>query len=228
MKALVVDSATNRLTVGAKNDDKIFISIYDIGMHQSQSLIPAIDNALKQVDLSSKDLDYTALCLGPGSFTGLRIAISALKAIELTNNVPLYGISTLDVYAQPYLEFDIPVLSCLDAKKDKFYASLYENGSKTLEDGDYEASEIADAIKKYPKVFIAGTDAALLKEILSQNSQLNNTKLFVSKVLPPPAESLFEIAEEQIKKGLKPLQDYDGPVYLRASEAEVKLTSSKA
>jgi len=228
MKALVVDSATNRLTVGAKNEDKVFISIYDIGMHQSQSLIPAIDNALKQVDLTAKDLDYTALCLGPGSFTGLRIAISALKAIELTNNVPLYGISTLDVYAQPYLGFDVPVLSCLDAKKDKYYAALFENGSKTLEDGDYETSELVAAIKKFTKVFIAGTDAKLLKDILSQEADLKGTSLFVSQVLPPPAESLFTIAEEQIKKGATPLQDYDGPVYLRASEAEVKLTSSKA
>ena len=57
MKALSIDGAISRLTVSAKNDDKIFTSIYDIGMRQSESLVPAIDYVLEKVDLKSSDLD---------------------------------------------------------------------------------------------------------------------------------------------------------------------------
>ena len=82
MKALSIDCAVSRLMISAKNDDKIFTSIYDIGMKQSESIVPAIDYALEEVLLSPSELDYTAITLGPGSFTGLRLGISAAKAIE--------------------------------------------------------------------------------------------------------------------------------------------------
>ena len=124
MKALVIDCAISRLSIAAKNEDKICCATYDIGMKQSEILINSIDYVLKNVDLQTSELDYTALTVGPGSFTGLRLGISALKAIQLAYNVPVYGISSLDIYGFPFNDFDLPVLCAIDAHKEKFYAKI--------------------------------------------------------------------------------------------------------
>ena len=102
MKALAIDCACSRLTVAAKNEDKTCTAIYDIGMRQSETLVPAIDFVLEKCSLAKNELDYTTLTIGPGSFTGLRLGISALKAIECSAGTPVYGISSLETYAFPY------------------------------------------------------------------------------------------------------------------------------
>ena len=71
------------MTIAAKNEDiKASLSL-DMGQKQSQKLLPAIDYVLSQVELKPADLDYTALTSGPGTFTGLRLAFSALKTYIL-------------------------------------------------------------------------------------------------------------------------------------------------
>ena len=107
MKALALDTAISCITISAKNDEYLASLTLDIGMRQSEKLLPAIDYVLKQADLAAADLDYTVLTEGPGSFTGLRLGFAALKAIELFgNDIPLYGINSLDAYAWPFMDFD--------------------------------------------------------------------------------------------------------------------------
>ena len=96
MNALAIDCAVSRLTISAKKDEKIVAVILDIGMKQSESLVPTIDYVLEKIELSPAELDYTVLTNGPGSFTGLRLAISAVKSINLAYNIPVYGISSLE------------------------------------------------------------------------------------------------------------------------------------
>ena len=86
MKALCVDSASSRMTVSAKNEEDCVSLTLDIGPSQSQELLPAIDYVLNKTGLKPQDLDYMALCKGPGTFTGLRLAFAALKAIALKNS----------------------------------------------------------------------------------------------------------------------------------------------
>lgn len=226
MKALAVDSAVSRLTIAAKNDDKVCIAIYDIGMKQSETLVNAIDYVLSKVEITAAELDYTTVCAGPGSFTGLRLGYSALKAIELANNVPVYAIPSLKAYSAAYDDFGIPVLSGINANKDRFYAALTSGSNYLLEDGDYEYSQIVAEVNKHEKVFVCGPDTEDFCNILMENGC--NSKLIRAKTNAPAVEMMFRIAEEKIEKGEKPMEDYDGPVYLRASEAEIKLNEKNA
>ena len=91
MKALAIDGAISRLTIAAKNDDKICTTVFDIGMRQSEILVPSIESVLEKVNLSSSELDYITITIGPGSFTGLRLAISAAKAIKRKQRAPRAG-----------------------------------------------------------------------------------------------------------------------------------------
>lgn len=219
MKALAVDSAVSKLTIAAKNDDKVCTAIYNIGMKQSETIVPAIDYVLSKAGLTTSDLDYLTLTSGPGSFTGLRLSFSALKAIELATGKSLYGHSSLKTFAYPYLDFNKPVLSVIDANKDRFYAAIYSADKTILCDGDYSVEEIIKSLENIDEVIIAGPDNLKFEQLLLNENK--TIKTIVPQNQPVTTETLFTLSEEDIKKGTAPLQDYDGPVYLRASEAEI-------
>ena len=225
MKALVIDAAASCMHIAAKNDDfKASLSL-DLGQKQSQKLLPSIDYILSQLELKASELDYTALTSGPGTFTGLRLAFSALKAIELAHNVPVYGIPSLEAYAFPFQAFDGTVVSVIDAKKDRFFAAIYENGRQICEAEDTTAESVAAKLDKSKKILLCGPDAAVFSEELKKID--SSLKLTVFDSQPVPTESLFTIAESMIEQKIEPLADYDGPVYIRKSEAESKLESQK-
>ena len=224
MNILVLDCAVSKISIAVKFDDKMIAQTYDIGMRQSEILVPAIDDILQKAGITAEDLDFSAITIGPGSFTGLRLGISALKAIELAYNVPIYGVSSLQVYSYAAKNLGLPVLCCIDANKDRFYACIYdENGNEILPDGDYETSELIDKID-FDKLLITGPDAKKFYDILSNSNVHTHLKPYLLKNYDNYAACLIEIAEKMYKNNESPLQDYDGPVYLRASEAELKLT----
>ena len=223
MNILVLDCAVSKISIAVKFDDKMIAQTYDIGMRQSEILVPAIDDILQKAGITAGDLDFSAITIGPGSFTGLRLGISALKAIELAYNVPVYGISSLKVYSYAYKNLGFPVLCCIDANKNRFYACLYdENGNEILSDGDYEADSIIEKLN-FDKILVTGPDSQKFYDILCSSNVQNGVKPYILRNSDNYAACLFEIAEKMYANNESPLQDYDGPVYLRASEAELKL-----
>lgn len=224
MNILALDCAVTRISLAVKTESKFISSTYDIGMRQSEILVPSIDELLKKADINAADLNATTLTIGPGSFTGLRLGISALKAIELAYGVPVYGISSLEAYAFPYMNLDYPVISCIDANKDKFYCRITDGEKCLLEDGDWEVEKIIEAAGRLDKALICGPDAAKLADLLVK--ALPEKKYLLPATPAMTAEALISITENLIEKKAEPLKDFDGPVYLRASEAELKLNAN--
>lgn len=221
MKALAIDSAASDMIIAAKNENiKATISL-DLGQKQSKEILPAIDYILKKVELEPKNLDYSVLCSGPGTFTGLRLAFSALKAIELAHNVPVYGVPSLEAYAFPFKDFTAQIVSVIDAKKDQFFAAVYRNGGIIKQAEDTTAEKILGSLEKDKEIILAGPDAKVFGDELRNLDP--NLKIIFTRFQPPTTESLFEIAEKMIEQKKSPLADYDGPVYLRKSEAELSL-----
>lgn len=223
MNILVLDCAVTKLSIAVKTEDKFISQTYDIGMRQSEILVPTIDEILSKAGITAADLNYSALTIGPGSFTGLRLGISALKAIELAYNVPVYGISSLTIYSYAYKDLGLPILTCIDANKDKFYACLSDQNSLILEEGDYEVEEIISKLNGLSKVLVAGPDAQKLADIIKENT--NDIEVLTTRASAMTTEALVAITEDKISKGEATLKDFDGPVYLRASEAELALKS---
>lgn len=223
MNILVIDCAVTKLSLGLKTEDKFISFTYDIGMRQSEILVPTINELLQKAGITAQELNYSALTVGPGSFTGLRLGISALKAIELAYNVPIYGISSLKVYEYPYIDINIPIICCIDANKDKFYARITEGQTVLLDDGDYEVSDIFEFVKNFEKVLICGPGAEKLSELIKSISDMD---ILLPKVDSQSTEALIKITQTLINNGEPTLKDFDGPVYLRASEAEIKLNNN--
>ena len=118
----------------------------------------------------------------------------------------------------------VPVVCAVDAKKNRFYNRVELNGKIIVEDGDFEVEAIKEKLKQINSdtFFVCGSDAKLFIERLKA---LNfNKKLFCMNSISNETENLFKIAEEMIAKKIPSLKDFEGPVYIRASEAEEKLT----
>lgn len=240
MKALAIDTSTSKFTVAAKNGEHSVSTVYDIGMKQSEFLLPAIDYALEKANLKPCDLDCSVITAGPGSFTGLRLAFAACKALTLANGTPLYTVPTLEAMAWAYRELPFYVVPLIDAKKSRFYAAVYRKGETVLEPGDYEIEKILECIKNNTKnrkniskfgesnchLLLIGDDAKLFMERVNDDEKLSAIKndyqlsIINSHLI---TDSLFEMAEKMIGKNVPPAQDYDAPLYIRASEAEEKL-----
>ncbi|MCR5079752.1 MAG: tRNA (adenosine(37)-N6)-threonylcarbamoyltransferase complex dimerization subunit type 1 TsaB [Treponema sp.] len=221
MNALSIDCAVSELTVAAKKDRQTVKLSLDIGMKQSEKILPAIDYVMKEAGLTPSDLDYTTCTLGPGTFTGLRLGLSALKALTLANNTPLYAVPSLDLYAHPYKSSNEIVLSVLESKEDEFFHSFYKNGEKLRAEEDASIEEILKQIDKESSVLVCGPGAKTFVERTSEISQLHRVHCYTPE--NDACKSLFEIAEEMIANKKEPLKDYDGPLYVRKSEAEIVL-----
>ncbi len=237
MKALAIDTAVSKITVSAKNGDMAATQILDIGMKQSESLLPAVADVMNKVSLQMSGLDFLSICKGPGSFTGLRLGYACIKALEMVSEKPLFAYSTLDVYAEPFMNLPFVVLSAIDAHKGKFYFKAFEDGKEVFPEGDYTIEKITGFIKRHGsgKDFISvGQESEALKKLICENESTkeifcpeknpeNAKKIYSAPFSYNAADSLFTLAEKDFLAGKKGIEDYSGPVYLRLSEAEENL-----
>ncbi len=125
---LAIDTSGSYLTVLASKNGEVF-SVYlpDCAMKHSVSIMPAVDEALKKANMTLADCDFFAAVVGAGSFTGIRIGISAAKGFCLATGKPSLPVTSFDVGA--YNGIDEGKKLCLvDAMHDSYYVCGYENG----------------------------------------------------------------------------------------------------
>ena len=127
MKILAIDTSSDCCSVAILEDDKIIkeIELKDEKTH-SQKLMPLIDSLLKACHYNIKDFDLFACSKGPGSFTGIRIGISTIKAFADATNKPIIGISSLKSLAYNIDSSDSYVVSLIDAKHENVYWGIFE------------------------------------------------------------------------------------------------------
>ncbi len=225
MKALAVDTSVTKISLSAWNGDTHASLIIQAELKQSEKLVPAIEYVLQQAKLEVKDLEFLAVSLGPGTFTGLRLGISALKAISLATGAPLYGIPTLDAYQPAFSDYKGTLVPVVDAKKERFYLSVWRNGTKSLEDSDLSAEDALKIFDPEEELLLVGDDAPLFKEKLLELRPLQKCSIFNGSLCV--SDMLIVMAEKLFTAKASPLQDYDGPVYIRKSEAEENAEKNK-
>ncbi len=222
MKAIAIDTSISSITISVINEEKKASTILNIGMKQSETLLPAIDNVMQYAGLEKEELEFAVISKGPGSFTGLRLGFAAVKALECAYRIPVYGLDSLKIWAKEFENFNKPVLSVIDAKKDKFYAALYNEGQCTKESGDYTKEEIFSFIKDKKELIVTGPDALMFEKLI--NEDLPEIKTYAPTILADISESMFILAVEMKDNGESPLKPFDGPEYLRDSDAKISET----
>lgn len=126
MNILAVDSTTERLVVAAEIDGKYFEKVSDENIKRHNGLLLAyVDEVLHALDAVLADVDVFAAVCGPGSFTGIRVGVAAVKAFALALNKPAVAVDALALIGYGKKgEF----ITAIDARNDNYYAAMFSGG----------------------------------------------------------------------------------------------------
>jgi tRNA threonylcarbamoyladenosine biosynthesis protein TsaB len=222
VNVLAVDTATEALGLALRAGEHTRAELVQAGFRHSETLLPHVRRLLADSGLRPGELDLIVCSLGPGSFTGIRIGLAAVKGLAFAarpGGVPLTGVSTLEGLAWRYRRQSFPVAVVNASLRRRFHAGLFRRG---LLEGEYleaELEELAARLAGHPVLALAGSGAERLYEKLASRRGEQGLQLDAS---PAPADpvGLLEAGLEHFRRNgpaPEPL-----PLYLRKSEAEIQ------
>ncbi|MDY6862498.1 MAG: tRNA (adenosine(37)-N6)-threonylcarbamoyltransferase complex dimerization subunit type 1 TsaB [Thermodesulfobacteriota bacterium] len=223
--ALEASTQTGSIALFADGNLLIEFLVNPYTANHSESLMPAVDRVLTEGNIPLKEIDFYAVSIGPGSFTGLRVGISIMKGLALATGKPLVGISTLDVLAynipfSPYL-----ICPIIDARKKQVYTALYMADNKgTLKKVREEYAVYPDelALNIYEKAIFLGSGVKTYKDVIKSTARY--PVIFAPENLNYPRASILGIlGMEKVHANEFLDPDHFIPNYIRPSEAELNL-----
>ena len=167
MKILALETSAKAVSAAVSENGRILASGYqDTGLTHSRTLMPIVEHILKNTDLKLSDMDAIAVAVGPGSFTGIRIGVSAAKGLAFSVDKPAVGVSTLAAMARNAAFADGLIVCAMDARRSQVYNANFsaENGVLTRLTPDRAVSldELAEEIRNDPRPITLVGDGAHL------------------------------------------------------------------
>lgn len=219
MKLLAMDTSNQTLAVAVLEDEKVLAHFQlNRKMNHSLTLMPAIETVMEASGLTPTDLDRIVVAKGPGSYTGIRIAVTTAKTLAETLAIELTTVSSLAVIAGNN-PTDKWVVSLMDARRNNVYAGVYrwEKGQliSVIADQHIALSDLLDTIKE-PALFVGET---------SKFSEQIEAALPHAELADSDAENLPSgIVLGRLGFRATPISDIHGlvPEYLKRVEAEEK------
>src|SRR3978361_955387 len=136
MRVLAIDTALEACAAAVLDTEQgpVANESLPMGRGPAEDLIPLIARVMRKADMPYSALDRIAVTTGPGSFTGLRVGISAARGIALAAAKPVVGVTTLAVYAAPHLREhgEHPILSAIDARHEHVYFQVVGGDGTSL------------------------------------------------------------------------------------------------
>jgi tRNA threonylcarbamoyladenosine biosynthesis protein TsaB len=169
MLILAVDTALDACAAAVLDTDADKLIAHDSQTMQrghAEALMPLLARVIKDSGVGFVDLDRIAVTTGPGSFTGLRVGISAARGIGLAAGKPVVGVTTLAAYAAPLLREhgENPILSAIDARHDHVYFQLVSGDGASLISARVAPIEEALAAMKFGALQLVGNAAKILAD----------------------------------------------------------------
>ena len=228
MIILAVDSSTPVQGVAIvdekKNKEENFLNT---GLTHSEQLLPAINQTLKQAKITLANIEAFALTQGPGSFTGLRIGIATIKGLAQVSGKKIVAIPTLDALAYNLWGYEGIICPILNARRNEVYTALYEmQAEEVVRISDYQAvnpEELAEILlKKEKPVTFLGDGVLVYKDLFAE--KLSSKACWAPlHNLMVRASSVGILALQKLAQGIFDDLFTLEPMYIRRSEAEVKL-----
>ena len=223
MKALAIDTSNLVMGVSVIVDGTVVGELTtNMKKNHSVRLMPAIESLLKEVDVEPNQLDKIIVAKGPGSYTGVRIGVSVAKTMAWALNIPITGVSSLEVVAQNGKYFDGLVCPLFDGRRGQIYTGLYGNVDGTFqliqEERIIQLTDWIDMLKEdSKKVLFLGNDLSLHIEKIKE---LMGTRAVFGQIADHSPRA-SELAAVGIAR-----EDEDPhaftPSYLQLAEAEAK------
>lgn len=165
MRILAIDSSAVCASCALLEDGKLIGEQYlNVGLTHSQTLMPLVEHLLAAAHVKPAQVDGFAVNSGPGSFTGIRIGVAAVKGMAFAQEKPCVGVSTLESMAYLFEGFDGVVCGTMDARCQQVYQALFEvrNGQviRLCEDRALTIAELTAELKGLGKPVLLTGDGA--------------------------------------------------------------------
>ena len=180
MVTILVDSSNTNLSVGLARDNLILESIsYEAWQRQSEYMIPELNKLLEKYSICKEDIKEVVVAIGPGSYTGVRIAITIAKTIATVLDAKLYPVSSLRVQK----DCKNPSICLINARSGRSYIGVYEDKKTILEDQIMRNEDVLKYIQEHPSYSVCGNTDYLgikgvepnnIKEMLELKNSLNS------------------------------------------------------
>ena len=222
MLILSIESSGETASAAVVTENKVLAEINIANkLTHSETLMPMIDFLLRAADINLSSVDFIALGVGPGSFTGLRIGAATAKAVCRGADKKLIPVPSLDALAFNIIVSDAIIVPVMDARRGQVYSCIYENkNGRQIKLTEYMAEDleiIFDIVLKYERevIFLGDGSDAFYDRILARSKNFN--------IAPPNlrlqrAASVGLLAsrrvDEAVGHGANPL------IYLRKPQAE--------
>lgn len=224
MKILALETSAVAASAAVCEDEALIAQSFQrTGLTHSATLMPMVESMLKNAGLTLAEIDVIAVAAGPGSFTGLRIGVSAAKGLAWSTNKPCAGVSTLEAMAWQLSGMEGVVCAAMDARRQQVYNALFE-----LQDGkpirltpdraislDELQSELANIAKNQ---ILVGDGAVLCYNTLQSNG--HPVRLAPPHLQFQSAWGVARCALEQARAGRLTDAAELVPNYHRLSQAE--------
>ena len=205
MNSLILDCSCG-MNVFVLSGKDVFFSCDSNNKKHTDDLLVAVDSLLAQAGLSIHDIQNIGVCAGPGSFTGIRVAVSMVKGLAVNLKAKIFEMSNFDAFCG--IE-DEKYVCVLDGFSNFVYAR-FVNGNDVL-DECIDAKELAEKVKtgEFGKVYV-----------LLEKTQNTLNKNEIQSII---AENNIVLAfNKKLEKGDCVALNQISPVYLRASQAEIE------
>lgn len=223
MRVLSIDTSTMMSSIAILEDDNI---IGDISISQEQThsemLMTLLERLLNDLRLELTDIDLFSVAKGPGSFTGLRIGMTSIKAIAQALDKKIIGVSTLEAMAFSILNGG-NVLSIIDARGDRYFAGLFKWSQAKLETVFEELineKDLIEVISKLDNVTIVGEAISKLSDSIKNDEKVTLSPASLNNGI---GKNLCVLGKEKFENGKEDSYFDLTPNYLRKSQAEINL-----
>lgn len=224
MNILVIDTASPLEIIAACAGESAVETSALVNTSHSVTILETIDRCLKKLGLAPGDLDVIAVGVGPGSFTGIRIAVSMARMLAQVLGKPLVGIQTQLIYAVCIeAERGDNVLVAFDAKKGRVFGALYRKSvhplapEEVVAPGDYPIQRLLERVDSSRPTFLIGDGIEKYHEAVSALE-----KRVIIREFAPSGKIICGLAFDAFRKNPGGYGDYNKviPCYARRSDAE--------
>ena len=180
MIAILLDSSNTNLSVGIAKDNLLLESIsYEAWQQQSEHMIPELSKLLEKYGVNKNDIEEVVVAMGPGSYTGVRIAITIAKTIAVALNTKLYPVSSLRVLK----DGDVPSICLINARSGRSYFGVFKGNDIIIGDRIMKNDEVLAYIAEHPGYSVCGDTKYLglegkqtnnIQEMLNLKEALND------------------------------------------------------
>jgi tRNA threonylcarbamoyladenosine biosynthesis protein TsaB len=222
MNLLAIDAACSVLSVAVSRDSDYYYGQTEAGMKHSELVMEIINKQMEKAEMKPADLNGILCMGGPGSFTGLRIGFSIAKGLALSLNIPFAPVPTLECIAYSAIGLSLPVIQ---ARKDAYFYSLFNDGRRITEDSDGDKDQISEEIKKYTRenknINITGPAAQDIYDTLPE--EIKSFCIYSCNIKGYAAELIKLAKNKNLFYTDNTAYLYSGPEYIRKTDAEINL-----